>query len=1113
MPFNRSRVRDALKKFDFESLFIEELGWDRYRPQPVTLSIDGAEFLLEAIAEKRGMVAFLIDPKVNATRAPVHAIRRKIENQVRRIAHEHLIIYVDRERQAQIWQWVRREPGRPSACREHTYQTNQPGDALVQKLEAISFSLDEEEALSIATVAGRARSAFDIERVTKRFYDRFQNEHSAFLTFIEGIQAQGDREWYGSLMLNRLMFVYFIQKKGFLDGDSDYLRNRMLLTQDQQGKDKFHSFYRHFLLRLFHDGLGQAERTSELDALLGKVPYLNGGLFDVHDLERSNTSIEIPDEAFERIFEFFDAYQWHLDTRTLRADNEINPDVLGYIFEKYINQKQMGAYYTKEDITDYIGKSTVVPAILDATRDQCKVAFENAKGFTIWDLLRADPDRYIYPAVRHGVDRPVSEAVTAGVEVSTLHQPVSRRPSQTALSRAIWNESAPDEYALPSETWREVVARRTHYEELVAQIKSGQVHEIDDLVALNLDLSQFAQDAIENFEGPELLRAFWNSIGKVTILDPTCGSGAFLFAALNILEPLYEACLDRMEAFVEDFDRVENKSVADQCSDFREILRLVAMHPNRRYFICKSIILNNLFGVDIMEEAVEICKLRLFLKLAAQVEPDSGHSNFGVEPLPDIDFNIKAGNTLVGFASFDEAKTTIQSSLDFDNSMERIAAKAIELQSAFDMFREHQIGGNGSDTKERKLKLRTNLTVLQDELNGYLARNYGVDPADGGAFVDWLNSFQPFHWFVEFYGIMSAGGFDVVIGNPPYVEKRVIQSQYKLLDYATASTNNLYAYCAERAFALLNPLGKFGFIVPLSSMSTDKFEPLQRLVLRQGRVWLSNFDDRPSRLFDGLEHIQLTIILAAKMPTISGPPFTTGCRKWSAKEREHLFATLRYSQPHRIYMTGSVAKSGTATEVAILDKLWQKTATLVNSVRNADRFKIFYTRKVHGYVNILDFVPRIQNGDGKIREPSEQKTLAFSTEALRDTALCALNSSLFRWYLATFSDCRNLNRRDVLSFPIDLTEVVNSEGEVLSGLARELSRSLQETSEMRRMRFKNDVLNVQCIIPRYSKPIIDKIDHALARHYGFTEEELDFIVNYELKYRGGADEEPVDPTE
>jgi len=72
----------------------------------------------------------------------------------------------------------------------------------------------------------------------------------------------------------------------------------------------------------------------------------------------------------------------------------------------------------------------------------------------------------------------------------------------------------------------------------------------------------------------------------------------------------------------------------------------VDKHPSRRYFIFKSIILHNLFGVDIMAEAVEICKLRLFLKLVSQV--DAGRE---LEPLPDIDFNIRAGNTLVGYAT------------------------------------------------------------------------------------------------------------------------------------------------------------------------------------------------------------------------------------------------------------------------------------------------------------------------------------------------------------------------------------------------------------------------------------------------------------------------------
>ena len=60
------------------------------------------------------------------------------------------------------------------------------------------------------------------------------------------------------------------------------------------------------------------------------------------------------------------------------------------------------------------------------------------------------------------------------------------------------------------------------------------------------------------------------------------------------------------------------------------------------------------------------------------------------------------------------------------------------------------------------------------------------------------------------------------------------------------------------------------------------------------------------------------------------------------------------------------------------------------------------------------------------------------------------------------------------------------------------------------MRFKDDVLKVQCIIPRHSKPIIDEIDAALARHYGFTPEELDFIINYDIKYRLGRDSETED---
>src|SRR5213076_887394 len=156
----------------------------------------------------------------------------------------------------------------------------------LRKLEAIAFSLDEEERLSLTDVTRRTRAGFDVERITKRFYERFQTEHAAFLKFISGITERADREWYASVMLNRLMFVYFIQRKGFLDGDRDYLRNRLNRLRNERGQDKFYSFYRYFLLRLFHEGLGGRKRSADLEKLIGTIPYLNGGLFDIHELER-----------------------------------------------------------------------------------------------------------------------------------------------------------------------------------------------------------------------------------------------------------------------------------------------------------------------------------------------------------------------------------------------------------------------------------------------------------------------------------------------------------------------------------------------------------------------------------------------------------------------------------------------------------------------------------------------------------------------------------------------------------------------------------------------------------------------------------------------------------
>ena len=179
-----------------------------------------------------------------------------------------------------------------------------------------------------------------------------------------------------------------------------------------------------------------------------------------------------------------------------------------------------------------------------------------------------------------------------------------------------------------------------------------------------------------------------------------------------------------MQVFLEELESSGEKHRSDKFGDFRKILKQIEEHPNRRYFILKSIILSNLYGVDIMEEATEICKLRLFLKLVAQVD-----SVDKIEPLPDIDFNIRTGNTLVGFANKDEVREAIttsksglqkQQTLMFGekvDALKQIEEKAEIADMAFKKFREMQTGF-GMDSRgfsDDKEELGSRLNNLADE--------------------------------------------------------------------------------------------------------------------------------------------------------------------------------------------------------------------------------------------------------------------------------------------------------------------------------------------------------------------------------------------------------------
>ena len=1047
---DRGKIRKHLENFDLRALFIEGLGWD-YGGGNIKIPIGNRSFLLKAVAHKRGMIAYQYIAASDAE-FPDHPTRQKIEKFVAKTVREHIIVYATHAKNAQYWQWVKRGPGRPDQSRLHIYHRDQQGESLIQKLEHLVFTLEEEDDLTIVDVSGRVRAAFDMEKVSKRFYDRFKKEHKIFLAFIDGIEVSTDREWYTSLMLNRMMFIYFIQKRGFLDSNPDYLRNRLDHMKKDHGRDRFQTFYRLFLLRLFHEGLNRptADHAPELVKLLGKVPYLNGGLFELHDLERNNENIHIPDEAFQRIFDFFDTYQWHLDDRPLRDDKEINPDVLGYIFEKYINQKQLGAYYTKEDITGYINRNTVIPFLFNQAEKECPIAFRPGAG--VWRLLREDPDRYFHESVRHGITHDINEKLDLAekrelpADIAVGLHDVSQRGG--------WNNAAPADYALPTETWREHIARRQHYEEIRKKLVTGEVMSINDLITYNLDIEKFTQDVIAWSEGPELVRAFWEALNKVSVLDPTCGSGAFLLAALSILESIYIVCLDAMRGFLDDLEHSKREHQLGKMKDFRKSLEDVNAHTNERYFILKSIIINNLYGVDIMEEATEICKLRLFLKLVAQLE------NYDqIEPLPDIDFNICTGNTLIGFTSLEEIRKAFSTTSygqqkmlypEDELKLKRIEEDAEIAYKSFQKFRGIQTkqGTRVREFTNIKSELRKHLDKLRAELDKYLVDRYGVKNTGKEAYEKWRNSHKPFHWFVEFYGIMHEGGFDVIVGNPPYVSAKKTRQVYNVVNFKTQPCPDIYAWVLERSETLVRDEGRFSMIVNLSLSFSSEFDSCRKILFNSYRQnWFSSFGRIPSALFNFDVRVRCVIHIGYKTlnKTRESVAYTTRLHRWFEEARPLLFDTIKYVPFKQLLWKYRVPKLNTSSLAKAFEEITLRHKdTLGHSLSpRPSKYNLSFKKTAYNWLTFCKGLPPCYKGSKEVPH-TQFGDMYFVDDETRNLAMLLANGKLMLAYWFAVGDDFHVTKWNFSEFPINLKKIAYSTKKSLISLLPDMETSMTD---------------------------------------------------------------------
>lgn len=835
-----------------------------------------------------------------------------------------------------------------------------------------------------------AERAFETnDKVAGKFFDKFQKIHKKLQSAISGIDDPKDLSWYASVLMNRFMFIYFLQKHNVIQDNPDFLLDKFKEVE-QSDKDYYHDF----LLPLFFYGFARKDHNlakQTFVAEFGEVRYLNGGLFYPHTVEKKytpstvkadkakfeeeciHTSIQVDAKKIKEVLEFLNGYTWYLDQRPMKDENDINPDVLGYIFEKYINQKELGAYYTKEDITEYISKNTIIPFILDKMRNN---------GY-----------------------------------------------------------SAPEPNPMI-----------TNNEDIIAAIH--------DYV-----------EGIENYQEAKFL--YTEVLQPLSVLDPSVGSGAFLFAALNILLPIYQKTVYKLRHFA--------KTETDEW--LVKHLTLIDKHKEE-YFLTKQIILNNLYGVDIVQEATEICKLRLFLQLVSHISDIKL-----IEPLPDIDFNIYAGNSLVGGLSWNDLRNNYNVSAfninSIENNIELLAQKKVE-------FRQLQ---QTDDYEDELNNVKNDIIFLNNEIKKDLC----------------LTIDDPFHWFIDFKNIIDKGGFDVIIGNPPYVEYTKkdkvtglsTKDKYQIKGYQTEKTNNLYAYFFERSYKLLNGNRRLGFIVPLSISSAGKMSILRRILNnRNSNVWVSHYAWRPAKLFNGANML-LSILLGQVKSEIKDNTyiFTSKYNRWYTEERDVLFYNLKYYKTTNQYQSDKYIK----IENSILDNILEKIythQTPISSYNSTGSYFINYFRAVLYWIKILpkDPIMRLNDVD---TTTGEMKKFYFSNESRRNIIGAVLSSSTFFLHYVAFSSCQVINSDD-FNFRIDLDSIDDCILDELSNLGSQLFMDYERNSEVKlRIYKKKDRQEKQHFKIKKSKHIIDEIDKCLAKVYGFTQEELDYIKNYDIKYRMG----------
>ena len=313
-----------------------------------------------------------------------------------------------------------------------------------------------------------------------------------------------------------------------------------------------------------------------------------------------------------------------------------------------------------------------------------------------------------------------------------------------------------------------------------------------------------------------ILKKIYNKIIKpIKICDPAVGSGAFLLSCGNVLFYIRKNILKKIELSESNYD------------------------------IKKEIIQDNLYGVDIKDPAVDICKLRLWLWIIEKQEP---------EPLPNIDFNIRKGNSLIGYTNTETIKIDLQ---DISSWVKKDNLMDIFLDRN-DLIKQYYLIEDPLKQKKLKEKIDIITEDFNEKLNEALTNdlmkeNVKLNLAE-------LTNLNIFHWIMEFSEVFEKkNGFDIIIGNPPYfritfapkLEQKIIGKIGILKNYHHGQGDIYYDFIV-RSYELLRDGGYFIFITSRYWLESAYANYLKKFF--KERVNLTKIIDfREQLLFKGVD--------------------------------------------------------------------------------------------------------------------------------------------------------------------------------------------------------------------------------------------------------------------